>query len=109
LPERSLCWHYPHYGNQGGAPGAAIRRGDWKLIHWFENDRLELFNLRTDIGETTNLADKEPQLVQSLRAELQVWQKEVGALMPTKNPAYDSAKPNGRAAGNQGRGAKKKK
>jgi arylsulfatase A-like enzyme len=36
LPERALCWHYPHYGNQGGAPGAAIRRGDWKLIQWFE-------------------------------------------------------------------------
>ena len=109
LPERSLCWHYPHYGNQGGAPGAAIRRGDWKLIHWFENDRLELYNLRSDIGETTNLAEKEPQLVQSLSAELQVWQKEVGALMPTKNPAYDATKPNGRAAGNQGKGAKKKK
>ena len=109
LSDRSLCWHYPHYGNQGGAPGAAIRRGDWKLIHWFENDRLELYNLRTDIGETTNLAEKEPQLVQSLSAELQVWQKEVGALMPTKNPAYDATKPNGRAAGNQGKGAKKKK
>lgn len=109
LPERSLCWHYPHYGNQGGAPGAAIRRGDWKLIHWFENDRMELFNLRSDIGETTNLAEKETQLVQSLSAELQAWQKEVGALMPTKNPAFDASLPNGRAAGNQAKGAKKKK
>ncbi|MFM8325816.1 MAG: sulfatase, partial [Pirellulaceae bacterium] len=51
MPDRSLFWHYPHYGNQGGAPGAAIRRGDWKLIHWYEEDRDELFRLSDDIEE----------------------------------------------------------
>ena len=51
VPERPLFWHYPHYGNQGGAPGAAIRRGDWKLIEWFEDQRVELFNLAADLGE----------------------------------------------------------
>lgn len=98
LPKRTLAWHYPHYGNQGGAPGAAIRDGDWKLIQWFENDRIELFNLRDDLSETTNLADQEPERVKTMRAALQAWQKDVGALMTTKNDAYDASKPNGRGA-----------
>ena len=98
LPERPLFWHYPHYGNQGGAPGAAIRLGDWKLIHWFENDRLELFNLRDDLGETRNLAAQHPDRVQALHTQLKAWQKDVGALMPTPNPAFNPAQPSGRAA-----------
>lgn len=110
LPERALCWHYPHYGNQGGAPGAAIRRGDWKLIQWFEKpDAPELFNLRDDLSETKNLAEREPERVKAMLAELQEWQKDVGAIMPTKNPAYNPAKPNGRAAQARARAPKKKK
>lgn len=93
LPERALYWHYPHYGNQGGAPGSSIRRGDWKLIAWSEGDRLELFNLALDPGELTNLADRDPDRVRALRADLVVWRKSVGALMPTPNPAFDPAKP----------------
>jgi arylsulfatase A-like enzyme len=108
LPERALCWHYPHYGNQGGAPGAAIRRGDWKLIHWFEEDRKELYHLRDDLGEKNDLASKQPERVNALLSELQAWQKNVGALMPTKNPAYDAAKPDGRGAGNPAKTGKKK-
>lgn len=98
LPERALFWHYPHYGNQGGAPGSAIRRGDWKLIEWAEDNRAELFNLAKDIGEQTDLANKEPQRVDRLRAELVTWQKQVGAKFSTPNPSYDPAKPSGRAA-----------
>ena len=98
LPERAIFWHYPHYGNQGGAPAAAIRRGDWKLIEWMEDDRVELFNLKKDIGEQKDLAAKEPKRVAKLRAELQAWQREVGAIFPTPNPKFDSSKPNGRAA-----------
>ncbi|MDZ4405246.1 sulfatase [Prosthecobacter sp.] len=110
LPERSLCWHYPHYGNQGGAPGAAIRRGDWKLIQWFEKpDEPELYNLRDDLSETKNLATQEPKRVKTLLAELQAWQKDVGALLPVKNTAYNPAQPNGRIAANPAKGAKKKK
>ncbi len=96
LPERTLFWHYPHYGNQGGAPGAAIRRGKWKLIEWFEDGKVELFNLADDPGETRNLAAGEPQRVDQLRTELHAWQHEVGAKFPTTNAAYDPAKPNGR-------------
>ena len=98
LPERALFWHYPHYGNQGGAPGAAIRRGDWKLIEWQEDGRAELFNLAADLGEQHNLAAKEPQRVAQLRAELAAWQKQVGAKFPAPNPNSDPAKPDGRAA-----------
>ena len=98
LPERSIFWHYPHYGNQGGAPGSAVRRGDWKLIHWHEDNSVELFNLAADVGETTNLAAQEPHRVASLQAELHAWQKQVSAKLPTPNPHYDPAKPSGRAA-----------
>ncbi|MBL9208810.1 MAG: sulfatase [Opitutaceae bacterium] len=98
VTERALYWHYPHYGNQGGAPAAAIRRGPWKLIHWAEDDRVELFRLDLDPGETTDLAAREPQRVASLRAELLDWQQEVGAKFPRPNPAYDPARPSGRAA-----------
>jgi arylsulfatase A-like enzyme len=96
--ERPLFWHYPHYGNQGGAPGAAMRQGDWKLIQWFEGDRVELFNLRDDLSEGTNLAEKEPQRVQSMLAALKAWQNDVGALFPTSNAAFDASKPDGRIA-----------
>ena len=98
LPERALFWHYPHYGYQGGAPAAAIRRGDWKLIEWQEDGRAELFNVAHDLGEQTDLAAKEPQRVTRLRDELHAWQKEVGAKSPIPNLNYDPAKPNGRAA-----------
>jgi arylsulfatase A-like enzyme len=98
LPERALFWHYPHYGNQGGAPGAAVRRGDWKLIEWQEDHRVELFHLAQDPGEQTNLATTEPQRVAQLREELHAWQQQVGARFPIPNPTYDPAKPSGRSA-----------
>jgi arylsulfatase A-like enzyme len=96
--DRALFWHYPHYGNQGGAPAAAIRRGGWKLIHWYEDERMELFDLSKDPGEKENLAAKEPARVSQLSKELQQWQKDVGAKFPQKNPKFDPKKTNGRAA-----------
>lgn len=98
LPERALFWHYPHYGNQGGAPSAAIRRGDWKLIEWLEDGHLELFNVAQDLAEKNNLAAQEKERVTALRSELHAWQKEVGAKFPIPNPHYDPAKPGGRSA-----------
>ncbi|MEW6305491.1 MAG: sulfatase, partial [Verrucomicrobiota bacterium] len=106
--ERGLFWHYPHYGNQGGAPGAAIRRGDWKLIEWFEEGRVELFNVARDIGEKNDLAAAEPARVKQLRAELRAWQKEVGAKFSTPNTKYDPAKPSGRGAPKAAQKGKKK-
>ena len=98
LPERALFWHYPHYGNQGGAPAAAIRRGDWKLIEWAEDQRVELFNLRTGLSEQTNLSGDQPRRAAQLLNELHAWQKQTGSKFPTPNPDYDPAKPSGRAA-----------
>ena len=51
LPREAIFWHYPHYGNQGGTPGSSLRAGDFKLIEFFEDGRLELYNLRLDIGD----------------------------------------------------------
>jgi arylsulfatase A-like enzyme len=104
---RTLFWHYPHYGNQGGAPGTAVRRGDWKLIHWFERDQWELFNLATDLSETKNLAAEHPEKVAELKAEMARLHRETGSLDPMPNPAYDAAKPNGRAANRPGAAPKK--
>jgi arylsulfatase A-like enzyme len=97
LPERPLYWHYPHYGNQGGAPGAAVRLGDWKLIEWYEDGgRSELFNVREDVGEKNDLASKHPDKVTQLAAMLAKWRADVGAVMPATNPKYDPAQPSGR-------------
>jgi arylsulfatase A-like enzyme len=86
-PERALFWHYPHYGNQGGSPGAAVRLGDWKLIEFFEDGRIELYNLREDIGEQQNLAESNPEKAKELADLLHAWQKRVDARFPTPNPA----------------------
>ncbi|MEI6236214.1 MAG: sulfatase [Planctomycetota bacterium] len=83
--DKPLFWHYPHYGNQGGAPYGAIRDGDWKLIEWYEDGALELYNIPQDISEKNNLAAKEPDRTKELHAKLIAWRKEVGALMPTPN------------------------
>lgn len=97
-PERPLFWHYPHYGNQGGAPASAIRRGDWKLIEWFDEPATELYNVRDDIGENTDRSQQEPGRVRQMQAELEAWRQDVGARMPVPNPAYDVTAPSGRAA-----------
>ena len=85
MPQRPLFWHYPHYGNQGGAPCGAVRDGDWKLIEWYEDGSLELYNLKDDIGETKNLARATPAKVKELHDKLVAWRKEVNAVMPTPN------------------------
>jgi arylsulfatase A-like enzyme len=109
LKERALFWHYPHYGNQGGAPGAAIRRGDWKLIEWSEENRCELFNLASDPGEHKDLSQSEPARADELRAELHEWQKQVGAKFAVPNRGYDVTKADGRFAARPGASAGKVK
>ena len=88
LAHRSLHWHYPHFSNQGGRPGGAIRKGDWKLIEWFEDGKTELYNLAEDLSETTDLASQHPDRVKAMRADLSRWREEVKANMPTRNPGY---------------------
>jgi len=86
-----LFWHYPHYSNQGGVPSGAIRRGDFKLIEFYEDGRLELFNLREDPGERVNLVRKMPATAKDLHRRLQAWRQSVKAAMPKENPNYDPA------------------
>lgn len=96
LPRDELFWHYPHYQHyqQGGTtPYSAIRKADFKLIEFHDDNRVELYNLRDDIGETNNLAEKMPEKVDELRDRLHAWRTEVDAQMPTRNPNYDPAKP----------------
>ena len=87
--ERPLFWHYPHYGNQGGTPGASVRKGDWKLIRFFEDGHEELFNLREDLSETTNLVDAEPEKRAELSRLLTEWAEEIEAIEPEVNPDYE--------------------
>jgi arylsulfatase A-like enzyme len=98
LPERALYWHYPHYGNQGGAPGAAIRRGQWKLIEWQEDNHVELYDVVADTSESVDRSQDQPDLTRRLRNELHDWQKQVGAKFPIPNPDYGPSKPSGRGA-----------
>ncbi len=88
LKPRSLYWHYPHYSNQGGKPGAAIREGEWKLIEFYETGRWELFNIAKDIRESSNLIEKEPKIADKLGAKLDAWRRETGAQMMQPNPDF---------------------
>jgi arylsulfatase A-like enzyme len=83
-----LFWHYPHYSDQGGGPGGAIRSGDWKLIEWYDDMRCELFNLKDDQGEKTDLAAKNPAKAEELKTALHDWRKSVDANMPKPNPNH---------------------
>jgi arylsulfatase A-like enzyme len=83
-----IFWHYPHYGNQGGSPSAAVRDGDWKLIRFFEDDRLELYNLASDLGERHDLSKTESSRAAAMRGQLDDWLKSVDARLPSRNPAW---------------------
>jgi arylsulfatase A-like enzyme len=87
-----VFWHYPHYGNQGGAPYGAVRSGNWKLIEWYEDMRVELYDLKNDIGEQHDLTREKPAKVAELKLLLNDWRKDVNALMPTPNPNFIGAK-----------------
>jgi arylsulfatase A-like enzyme len=91
LKREALYWHYPHYSNQGGVPSGSIGSGDFKLIEFYEDGRLELFNIKEDTGERTNLAQKLPKKAADLRALLDHWRASVHATMPKPNPNYDPA------------------
>src|SRR5262249_5721562 len=89
-PEReALYWHYPHYHPGGATPYSAARFGDWRIVEFFETGNLELYNLKDDIGERTDLSAKEPERTAKLHAKLKTWRQAVRAQLPTRNPDYD--------------------
>ena len=82
LSRDAVYWHYPHYNPIGGFPYGAIRQGDWKLIEFYEDGHTELYNLRDDMGETTDLARTEPEIASKLAESLHRWRISVKAQMP---------------------------
>jgi arylsulfatase A len=92
LGRDALYWHYPHYHPGGATPYSAARFGDWKLIEFFEDDRVELYNLKDDVGETTDLAAQDPALRATLRDRLRAWRSAVGSQLPASNPDHDPAR-----------------
>ena len=89
LNRDALFWNYPHYHN--GPPSAVIRKGNYKLIEWYDksltnqSDAFELFDLKNDLGETKNLANQYPEKVSELKQQLSEWRKSVNAQVPEVN------------------------
>ncbi|HVF26909.1 MAG TPA: sulfatase [Pyrinomonadaceae bacterium] len=84
----ALYWHYPHYSNQGGRPGGAVRDGNFKLIEFYEDERVELYDLHRDAGETKNLAGRLAAKTSAMRKLLNDWRKKAGAQSMKPNPRY---------------------
>jgi arylsulfatase A len=81
----TLYFHYPNYAfHKQNRLGSAIREGHYKLIHYYDDDSLELYDLRQDIGEKTNLADVSPEVAQRLDQKLKSWLRDSDAAFPVK-------------------------
>ncbi len=92
IPSRPLYWHYPHYGNQGGDPAAMIREGHWKLIHYWEDDSYELYDLTKDLSEQHDVVDQHPQIAEKMNRKLLEWLQSVNAKYPVPDPQYSEEK-----------------
>ncbi|MCC5935908.1 MAG: sulfatase [Lunatimonas sp.] len=92
LPERSLIWHYPHYGNQGGVPSSVIRKGPWKLIHHWEDNHQELYHVLDDPLETENKIQQHPEVRATLGTELNHFLEQTYANLPQPDPMFDKEK-----------------
>ena len=92
LAPRSIYWHYPHYSYQLGKPAGAVRSDDFKLIQFYEDSSIELYNLKEDPGETRNIAKENPEKAAKLQNNLNQWLREVNAKMPEKNPNFKPVK-----------------
>jgi arylsulfatase A-like enzyme len=89
--ERSLIWHYPHYGNQGGEPSSIVMNGDWKLIHYWESSLDELYNLANDPGEQFNVIEQFPERSSTLKNHLLEALDEMHAATPEPDEEFDVA------------------
>ncbi len=87
LGRDALFFHYPHYYSTT-TPVSAVRSGDWKLLEYYEDDHVELYNLKEDLGESTDLAKRNPEKAAQLRRLLQDWLGNVGAALPSRNPRF---------------------
>ena len=87
MKQREMYWHYPHYYHTT-TPVSAIRRGDWKLLEFFEDNQVELYNLKQDASENNNLEKENPEKTRELLKLLTSWRQYVNAPMPRLNPEY---------------------
>jgi arylsulfatase A-like enzyme len=87
LERDALFFHYPHY-YPTTSPVGAIRAGDWKLLEYFEDNHLEVYNLKDDLAESHDLAATRTEIAEDLRDRLHAWRRSVGARMPAPNPDY---------------------
>ncbi|MGZ5566981.1 MAG: sulfatase [Limisphaerales bacterium] len=93
MANRAIYWHWPHYSNHGAqSPGGAVRVGNYKLIEYYENNTVQLFDLQKDPGEQHDLSHSAQDKTHELTAMLHAWRKSVNAEMPDPNPDYDAAK-----------------
>lgn len=92
IAERRLYWHYPHYGNQGGEPSTMISDGTWKMIYYYENQRVELYQILEDIGEQNNVAGDHPEIVKSMKKQMDVFILDTNAQLPFTNSNFDQEK-----------------
>ncbi|PSL07151.1 sulfatase [Cecembia rubra] len=84
ISRNELYWHYPHYGNQGGNPGSVIQENGWKLIYFYEDDRMELYYLNEDLEEQNDLSKVESEIASNLEKKLKDWLEKTGARYPIK-------------------------
>jgi arylsulfatase A-like enzyme len=91
-PARTFFWHFPHYTNQGGRPGGAMRDGRWVMVEYYDEEKVELYDLSADIREARDLAASQPERAARMRAELAAWRRTVSAQSNTPNPDFDPAK-----------------
>ena len=82
--ERELYFHYPHYSHNT-SPVSATRRGNWKLLHYYEDRRVELYDLMSDPGEETNLLAGQAEVAEKMSARLASWLNESSVQFPSKN------------------------
>ncbi len=94
-----IYWHFPHYSNHGfQSPGGAIRLGRYKLLEYYENGTLQLFDLENDMGERNDLVQSRPDLARRLKKMLHDWREEVDAKMPYPKTATSKPAPGARVA-----------
>jgi len=91
IAARKLFWHFPHYNNQGGRPAGAVRDGDWKFITYYDTGEVQLFDLKSDIAETNNLAAKKTAIATGLKDLHDAWLIFIDAQRNTPNPDFDPA------------------
>ena len=91
IEERPLYWHYPHYGNQGGEPSSIIRKGNWKLIYYWEDHHTELYNLETDLGERNDVSKSNSEIAEQMKTQLLEWLNSMNTHYAEEDKLWDEA------------------